>query len=93
MPALLAGKTVWLGPDAGIQFRIRPIWFQVVAVVEDWPSYWAGAVWIDGYQLDQSGNRVERRKIYVIEQGVREATVTRSARAQMIAAQGGRQLA
>jgi hypothetical protein len=38
--------------------------------VHDWPTY-TGWVWLDGYQLDESGDAVERRSIFVQVAGLR----------------------
>lgn len=47
---------------ASVQFA-KPILFRVIRV-HDWPTY-NGWVWLDGYQLNSSGDAVDRRSIFV----------------------------
>jgi hypothetical protein len=42
--------------------------FRVIRI-HDWPTY-EGWAWLDGYQLDASGDAVERRSIYVRLRGL-----------------------
>lgn len=51
----------YLGDDRGFLFR--------VIRVQDIPTY-GGWAWIDGYQLDDEGNAVESRTIYVMTEGL-----------------------
>jgi hypothetical protein len=56
--------------EASVQFT-EPMMFRVIRV-HDWPTY-DGWVWLDGYQLDGSGDAVERRSIFVRVTGLRPA--------------------
>ena len=47
---------------ASVQF-IQPMLFRVIRV-HDWQTY-DGWAWLDGYQLNQSGEAVARRSIFV----------------------------
>lgn len=53
---------------ASAQFAV-PIMFRVIRRL-DWPTY-QGWVWLDGYQLDSTGDAVERRSIFVRLDGLR----------------------
>jgi len=44
--------------------------FRVIRV-HDWPTY-EGWVWLDGYELNTSGDAVERRSIFVQVGGLRQ---------------------
>lgn len=57
-----------VGSAASVQFQ-KPIYFRVIRVL-DWPTY-AGWVWLDGYQLNDTGEAVERRSIFVQVAGLR----------------------
>jgi hypothetical protein len=48
--------------------------FRVIRV-HDWPTY-DGWVWLDGYQLDQSGDAVERRSIFVRIDGLEPSALS-----------------
>jgi hypothetical protein len=52
-----------------VQFT-QPIMFRVIRV-HDWQTT-EGWAWLDGYQLDASGDAVERRSIFVELMGLRE---------------------
>jgi hypothetical protein len=54
---------------ASVQF-VSPIFFRVIRV-HDWPTY-HGWIWLDGYELDSSGDAVERRSIFVQISGLRQ---------------------
>lgn len=66
----LPGAVLWLGPDAGIQWRIRPIAFLLVRVL-DLGTWWAGTVYLDGYEVDDRGVAAARRTAFVIREGVK----------------------
>jgi hypothetical protein len=55
---------------ASIQFA-EPLLFRVIRVL-DWPTY-DGWAWLDGYQLNASGDAVERRSIFVQINGLQPA--------------------
>ncbi|MEU8389363.1 hypothetical protein [Micromonospora sp. NPDC048843] len=63
-----AGDLLIVGREASVQF-IRPIRFRVIRVL-DWITYdeW---IWLDGYQLDDRGDAVARRSIFVMKAGLR----------------------
>ena len=63
-----AGDVVHLTRAASVQF-IKPIFFRVIRVL-DWPTYdhW---VWLDGYSLDDRGDAVARRSVFVQRAGLR----------------------
>jgi hypothetical protein len=53
---------------ASVQF-VTPIYFRVIRV-HDWPTY-DGWIWLDGYELDDAGDAVERRSLFVQVGGLR----------------------
>ena len=63
-----SGDVLRVTREASVQFA-TPILFRVIRV-HDWPTY-TGWVWLDGYQLDESGDAVERRSIFVQAAGLR----------------------
>jgi hypothetical protein len=62
---------------ASVQFT-QPMLFRVIRV-HDWQTY-DGWAWLDGYQLNASGDAVERRSIFVLLQGLQPGFVTRNQR-------------
>jgi len=54
---------------ASVQFA-APMLFRVIRV-HDWPTY-EGWIWLDGYELNASGDAVERRSIFVQVGGLRQ---------------------
>ncbi|HEX8630788.1 MAG TPA: hypothetical protein VF755_21735 [Catenuloplanes sp.] len=64
------GEVVFLGPQASVQFGGgRQVVFRVIRV-HDWTAT-TGWVWLNGYELDASGNAVERRTVFVQIAGIR----------------------
>lgn len=63
---------------ASVQFT-QPMLFRVIRV-HDWQTY-DGWAWLDGYQLNASGDAVERRSIFVLLQGLQPGFVARNQRA------------
>lgn len=63
-----SGDVLQVTRDASVQFA-DPILFRVIRV-HDWPTY-DGWVWLDGYELNGSGEAVERRSIFVKISGLR----------------------
>jgi hypothetical protein len=57
-----SGDVVCVTSTASVQFT-KPMMFRVIRV-HDWQTY-DGWAWLDGYQLDPSGDAVERRSIFV----------------------------
>jgi len=54
---------------ASVQFSSSML-FRVIRV-HDWPTY-EGWIWLDGYELNTSGEAVERRSIFVQVGGLRQ---------------------
>lgn len=63
-----SGDVLHIGKEASVQF-MAPMHFRVIRL-HDWPTY-DGWVWIDGYELNSSGDAVERRSIFVQIAGLR----------------------
>jgi hypothetical protein len=64
-----AGDVVIVGRSASVQFAGRAgFTFRVVSV--DARLTYAGWVWLDGYQLDNRGRAVSRRRIFVRQAGL-----------------------
>lgn len=63
-----AGDIVRVTREASVQF-LKPMMFRVIRV-HDWPTY-DGWMWLDGYQLNTSGDAVERRSIFVQRAGLK----------------------
>lgn len=66
-----AGDVLHITREASVQF-LHPMMFRVIRI-HDWSTY-DGWMWIDGYQLDSSGDAVERRSIFVQRDGLRMAS-------------------
>lgn len=62
------GAVYHLGPDCGVQWRIRPIYFRVIRV-QPGPT-WEGCAFLEGYEVNDSGDAVARRVAYVILAGL-----------------------
>ncbi|MFJ6196542.1 hypothetical protein [Micromonospora sp. NPDC092111] len=66
------GDVLYVNRDASVQFSgDRALIFRVIKV-SDQPTY-HGWVWLTGYVLDQTGNALDRREIYVRKTGLRKA--------------------
>jgi hypothetical protein len=63
-----AGDILHVTREASVQF-LRPMLVRVIRV-HDWPTY-DGWMWLDGYQLNSSGDAVERRSIFVQQAGLK----------------------
>ncbi|MEU4568116.1 hypothetical protein [Micromonospora sp. NPDC023956] len=63
-----AGDLVLVTRAASVQF-VTPMMFRVIRVL-DWVTF-DGWVWLDGYQLDDTGDAVARRSIFVQPAGLR----------------------
>lgn len=66
-----SGDVLQVTREASVQFA-DPVLFRVIRV-HDWPTY-DGWVWLDGYQLNPSGDAVERRSIFVQVDGLRQVS-------------------
>jgi hypothetical protein len=64
-----------------VQFA-EPLLFRVIRV-HDWPTY-DGWAWLDGYELNASGDAVERRSIFVQVGGLQSAHVGITAPVQRV---------
>ena len=64
-----SGDVIHVTKAASVQFA-APMLFRVIRV-HDWPTY-DGWVWLDGYELNASGDAVERRSIFVQVNGLRQ---------------------
>ena len=62
---------------ASVQF-VQPMLFRVIRV-HDWQTY-DGWAWLDGYQLNATGDAVERRSIFVQLQGLQPGFLKSSQR-------------
>ncbi len=57
-----SGDVLRFTKATSVQFH-EPMLFRVIRL-HDWPTY-DGWCWLDGYQLDASGDAVERRSVFV----------------------------
>ena len=64
-----SGDVIHVTKAASVQFA-APMLFRVIRV-HDWPTY-EGWIWLDGYELNGSGEAVERRSIFVQVGGLRQ---------------------
>lgn len=64
-----AGDVVRLGREASPQFTV-PILFRVIRVRSTDTADGDGWVWLDGYQLDEAGEAVEQRAVFVMLAGL-----------------------
>ncbi|MFI6128071.1 hypothetical protein [Micromonospora sp. NPDC051141] len=73
MTELKPGVLLLVGGAAGVQFA-RPFHFRLIRVL-DWSTY-DGWTWLDGYQLDEQGDAVARRSIFVKQCGLRPGSIS-----------------
>lgn len=77
------GDIFRLGTAASCQFTARPILFRVIRVQPG--DTYAGWIWLDGYEINEAGDAVERRSVFVQIAGLiparRAATTLRTASA------------
>ena len=64
-----SGDVIHVTKAASVQFA-TPMLFRVIRV-HDWPTY-EGWIWLDGYELNTSGDAVERRSIFVQVNGLHQ---------------------
>jgi hypothetical protein len=67
-----SGDVLRVTKAASVQFT-DPVMFRVIRV-HDWSTY-DGWAWLDGYQLNASGDAVERRSIFVQLKGLQPVRV------------------
>ncbi len=67
-----SGDVLRVTRAASVQFT-SPLLFRVIRV-HDWATY-DGWCWLDGYELDSTGDAVERRTIFVQLDGLQRAPV------------------
>jgi hypothetical protein len=66
------GDVLYVNRQASVQFAgDRTLIFRVIKV-SDRPTY-HGWIWLTGYVLDQKGNALDRREIYVRTAGLQRA--------------------
>ncbi|MER7168526.1 hypothetical protein ABT336_20970 [Micromonospora sp. NPDC000207] len=65
-----SGDVLHVTRAASVQFKRRPIKFRVIRVL-DWPTY-HGWLWLEGYELDATGDAVSRRSIFVQRAGLEQ---------------------
>ena len=65
-----SGDVLRVTRNASVQFT-APMMFRVIRV-HDWQTI-DGWAWLDGYQLDATGDAVERRSIFVQVNGLQSA--------------------
>ncbi|MCZ7435311.1 hypothetical protein O7598_02795 [Micromonospora sp. WMMC241] len=72
MAELRSGALLLISRAASVQFG-KPFHFRLIRVL-DWTTY-DGWTWLDGYQLDERGEAVARRSIFVMRRGLRPGSV------------------
>jgi hypothetical protein len=77
-----SGDVLRVTKTASVQFS-QPLLFRVIRV-HDWSTY-DGWAWLDGYQLNASGDAVERRSIFVQLSGLQPGYVGQGVRARAAA--------
>jgi hypothetical protein len=71
-----SGELLRITRDASVQFS-APLLFRVIRV-HDWSTY-DGWAWLDGYELDNAGDAVQRRSIFVRVHGVQHLSAAPTA--------------
>lgn len=67
---LRPGDLLRIGREASVQFSGASGFILRLIRVQDWPTY-DGWTWLEGYQLDDRGEAVDRRTIFVRVAGLR----------------------
>lgn len=62
VPRLRSGGVLYLGPQAGILYRIRPLTVRIIQVLE---LVHGGGAWILAYELNDQREAVEKRQLYL----------------------------
>lgn len=84
-----AGDLFHLTRAASVQF-VKPIRFRLIRVMDERITY-DGWTWIEGYQLNEKGDAVARRELFVQQAGLRKLTSPAlSPRTRPVVAAGGR---
>ena len=65
------GEVIRVTRTASVQFAASPLLFRVIRVDEK--STYDGWAWLDGYELNSSGEAVDRRSIFVQVGGLQPA--------------------
>jgi len=73
-----SGDVLRVTTTASVQFA-QPMLFRVIRVHE-WSTY-EGWAWLDGYQLNTSGDAIERRSIFVQLNGLQPGYIGQGLRA------------
>lgn len=68
-----SGELLRITREASVQFA-APLLFRVIRV-HDWSTY-DGWAWLDGYELDNTGDAVARRSIFVQVRGLQHLSAT-----------------
>lgn len=68
-----SGELLEISRAASVQF-VRPIMFRVIRTL-DWTTY-DGWAWLEGYELDATGDAVARRTVFVRPAGLRRLSPT-----------------
>jgi hypothetical protein len=71
---LQPGEVLHVGEEASVQFAGPcELTFRVIRV--DPRSTYDGWIWLEGYVLDPAGNAIQRRRIFVRQNGLRPAGI------------------
>ncbi|MEU4557397.1 hypothetical protein AB0F72_03345 [Actinoplanes sp. NPDC023936] len=75
---LRPGDVVHVGAEASVQFSgDRALTFRIIRV--DARVTYDGWTWLDGYVLGPAGNALQRRRIFVRQEGLRVSSKSRAA--------------
>jgi hypothetical protein len=74
VPPPRPGQTVFIGRAASAQFSGQAGFNFRIIRVDDQPTY-DGWAWLDGYQLNRTGDATERRSIFVLVAGLQPGEV------------------
>jgi len=76
-----SGDVLHVTRAASVQF-VKPILFRVIRQL-DWPTY-DGWIWLDGYELNATGDAVSRRSVFVQSAGLRTLRNSTAPRQQTV---------
>lgn len=78
---LVPGDVVQVGAEASVQFSgERGLLFRVIRV--DPRVTYDGWIWLDGYVIGPAGNALQRRRIFVRQEGLRPVVLNRGPEAR-----------